>query len=110
MDTRHLAAAIALAGACAALSTAAAAETIYGTLTGPGGPHARLVITCGRASAHAEADYAGSYRLTIDGRGRCHLQVNNMPAPGELVFVYDEPTRYDYEVIVVEGVARIERR
>ena len=33
-----------------------------------------------------------------------------MPAPGELVFVYDEPTRYDYEVTVVEGVARIERR
>jgi hypothetical protein len=68
------------------------------------------VITCDRATAQAMADNAGSYRLTVNGHGRCHLQVNNMPPPGELVFIYDEPTRYDYEVSVVDGVAHIERR
>ena len=36
--------------------------------------------------------------------------LNNMPEPGELVFVYEEPTRYDYEVTAVDGVARIVRR
>jgi hypothetical protein len=110
MDTRHLVTGIAVGGACLALSTGAAAETLYGTLTGPGGPNARLLITCERTAARALADNAGSYRITVNGHGRCHLQVNNMPAPGELVFVYEDPTRYDYEVTVVNGLAHIERR
>ncbi len=109
MHPRHLVA-TSVAAAGLALSSAAGAETLYGTLSGPAGPNARLVITCDKASAHAIADKAGSYRLTVNGRGRCRLQVNNMPAPGELVFVYEEPTRYDYEVTAVDGVARIERR
>ena len=109
MDTRHLVA-TSVAAAGLALSSAAAAETLYGTLSGPAGPNARLVITCDKAAAHAIADKSGSYRLTVNGHGRCRLQVNNMPPPGELVFVYEEPTRYDYEVDVVDGIARIERR
>ena len=110
MDTRHLVMTIAVGGACVALSTPAAAETLYGTLTGPGGPNAKLLLTCERVAARAVADNAGSYRITVNGHGRCHLQVNNMPAPGELVFVYEDPTRYDYEVTVVSGAAHIERR
>jgi len=98
----------AIAGAFVAMPVAA--ETLYGTLTGPGGPRAALQLTCDRAVARAVADAAGSYRITVAGRGRCHLLVGNMAAPGELVFVYDEPTRYDYEVHAVGGVARIERR
>ena len=110
MEPRHLAAAIAMVGAGVALPLAASAETLYGTLTGPGGPNAKLLLTCERVVARAAADNAGSYRITVNGRGRCHLQVNNMPPPGELVFVYEEPTRYDYEVTVVDGIARITRR
>ena len=109
MEPRHLVAP-SLAAAGLVVSSAAAAETLYGTLTGPAGPNARLAITCDKAAAHAIADKAGSYRLTVNGRGRCHLQVNNMPPPGELVFVYEEPTRYDYEVTAVDGIARISRR
>lgn len=109
MESRHLVA-TSLAAAGLACSPGASAETIYGTLTGPSGPNGRLVITCDKAAAHAVADKAGSYRLTVNGRGRCHLQVNNMPPPGELVFVYEEPTRYDYEVTAVDGIARISRR
>ena len=109
MEPRHLVA-TSLAAAGLAWSSAAAAETIYGTLTGPAGPNGRLVITCGQTAAHAIADKAGSYRLTVNGHGRCRLQVDNMPPPGELVFVYEEPTRYDYEVTVVDGIARIARR
>ena len=110
MRMGHLAAGVAAAAAGFAPWAPAAAETLYGTLTGPGGPNGRLVLTCERASARAVADAAGSYRITVNGRGRCRLQVNNMPPPGELVFVYEDPTRYDYEVTVVNGVARIERR
>jgi hypothetical protein len=110
MDIRRLIAPAAVAAASIALPATAAAETIYGTLTGPAGPNGRLTLTCERGAASAVADRSGSYRLTVAGRGRCHLRVNNMPPPGELVFVYDEPTRYDYEVTVVGGVARIERR
>ena len=109
MEPRHLVA-TSLAAAGLVVSPAAAAETLYGTLTGPAGPNARLVITCDKAAAHAIADKAGSYRITVNGHGRCHLQVNNMPPPGELVFVYEEPTRYDYEVTAVDGIARISRR
>ena len=109
MEPRHLVAP-SLAAAGLVVSSAAAAETLYGTLTGPAGPNARLVITCDKAAAHAIADKAGSYRLTVNGRGRCRLQVDNMPPPGELVFVYEDPTRYDYEVTAVDGIARISRR
>ena len=109
MEPRHLVA-TSVAAVVLGASTSAAAETIYGTLSGAAGANARLVITCEKAAAHAIADKAGSYHLTVNGRGRCRLQVDNMPAPGELVFVYEEPTRYDYEVILVDGVARIERR
>jgi len=98
-------------GSGSALSSpAAGAETIYGTLTGSDGPSAHLTLTCGAVTAEAHADSRGSYRVTINGGGRCHLQVGNMPAPGELVFVYDEPTLYDYEVTQVDGVTQISRR
>lgn len=109
MDPRHLVA-TSVAAAGLALSSAASAETLYGTLSGPAGPNARLVLTCDKVAAHAIADKSGSYRVTVAGHGRCRLRVNNMPEPGELVFVYEEPTRYDYEVTAVDGVARIERR
>lgn len=110
MDIRRLVAPAALAGALALPGLASAANTIYGTLTGPEGPDASLVLACERATASARADKAGSYRLTVNDRGRCHLRVNNMPAPGELVFVYEEATRYDYEVTTAGGVTRISRR
>jgi hypothetical protein len=111
MRPRHLVATIAVASACIALSTGAAAEAIFGTLTGPAGPNSPLVLTCDKATARVVATGAGSYRLTVAGRGRCRLQVGNMPLPGELVFVYPEATRYDYEVTTAaHGVTHIERR
>jgi hypothetical protein len=110
MDIRRLVTLAMLAGVLALPGLAAAANTIYGTLTGPDGPNASLVLACERATATANADKAGSYRLTVNDRGRCHLRVNNMPAPGELVFVYEDATRYDYEVTKAGGVTRISRR
>ena len=102
--------AAAVAGAGAWLPAGAHAETLFGTLSGPAGPGATLQLTCDRAVAHSQADAAGSYRITVAGRGRCHLQVGSMPPPGELVFVYEDATRYDYEVRTVNGLTRIERR
>jgi hypothetical protein len=110
MDIRRFVAPAATAGAFIALPGIASADTIFGTLTGPDGPNATLALACEHAVANANADRYGSYRITVAGRGRCHLRVNGMPAPGELVFLYDEPTRYDYEVSKVGGVTRIERR
>jgi hypothetical protein len=85
-------------------------DTIVGTLSGPGGANAHLTLTCKGATVEANADVRGSYRLTIAGSGRCYLQVNDMPAPGQLVFLYDEATIYDYEVSKVDGVTQISRR
>ena len=110
MDVRRTVMSAVLAGAAPWLPAPAAAETLFGTLSGPGGPNAKLQLTCDRAVAHSAADAAGSYRITVAGRGRCRLQVGNMPPPGELVFVYEDATRYDYEVSVVNGLAHIERR
>jgi len=110
MDIRRFVAPAVLAGALALPDLAVAANTIYGTLTGPGGPGASLVLACERATATANADGAGAYRLTVNDRGRCHLRINDMPPPGELVFVYDDATRYDYEVTKSGGVTRISRR
>ena len=97
-------------GSGSALSTpAASAETIYGTLSGTDGANETLTLTCGDITAATTSDSYGSYRLTIKAGGRCHLQVGNMPAPGELVFVYSEPTLYDYAVTEVDGVTQIAR-
>jgi len=101
-------------GSGSALSSTAPApaadEVIFGTLTGSNGPNAHLTLTCGAAIGQADADSHGSFRVFVKGGGRCHLQVNDMAAPGELMFVYDEPTRYDYEVTKVDGVTQISRR
>lgn len=96
---------------CAASAVPATAETIYGSLTGPGGPvRGHLMLTCNNQVAQTDADERGSYRLTIAARGRCWLRVNDMQSPGELVFVYEEPTRYDYQVRIESGTTRIVRR
>lgn len=101
MKTRQLLTLAAACLACITHSDNSVAETIYGTLTSSnsGAPlSADLRLNCGNVSAQASADSHGSYRLTVAARGRCYLMVGNMPAPGELVFVYEEPTRYDFAV------------
>ena len=110
MDIRRFVMLAMLVGVLVLSGFAVVANIIYGTLTGPDGLNASLVLACDRATVTANADKAGSYRLTVNDRGRCHLRVNNMPAPGELVFVYEDATRYDYEVTKAGGVTRISRR
>ena len=108
-DIRRLVVAATVAGACIALPTVAAAEPIYGTLTGPAGPNSTLTVTCGNVTASVQADRSGSYRLNVKARGRCTLRIGDMQQD-ERIVIYDQPTRYDYEVTKVNGRTQIERR
>ena len=75
----------------------AAAATIYGIIQASNQPVANtpVSVTCPGAEARTTTDARGTYRVTVSRTGRCTLQVRGAAAP---VIVYEEPTRYDFEV------------
>lgn len=89
----------------------AAAATIYGSLSQPGGqPLAQtaLELRCGNEVSQGKTDARGSFRFTVPQTGRCELRV---AGGGEVqVIVYNEPTRYDYELRRVDGRPVLARR
>ena len=86
--------------ACLLTAASAVSQTIYGTISeGNNRPlrNQNLKLTCEGGTAQATTDEKGSYRLTVRAApGRCRLEVGKMHV--ETVFLYQEPTRYDYEV------------
>ena len=91
------------------MAPAAFAETIYGTLSGPEGPNRKLMVVCGNVAQNGQADKSGSYRLTVKARGRCVLRIQDVQQDLPIV-LYEQPTRYDYEVTKVGNVFRVEGR
>jgi hypothetical protein len=73
------------------------AATIYGTIRQDGKPvaKARVELVCGASSVRSQTDVRGTYRFTVNQTGRCELQVQGSSAR---VILYDEPTRYDFDV------------
>lgn len=86
------------------------AATIYGSLSqgGQALANARLELQCGGDTTSGQTDARGSYRFTVKLTGRCELRVaGGGVAP---VIVYNEPTRYDYDLRRVDGRAVLVRR
>ena len=93
----------------------ALAATIYGTIKQNNQPvknNTPLVLSCGGSqAASTTTDERGNYRLTANRTGRCDLKVgeaNNMSV-GEVI-LFQDPTRYDFEVPSAGDKTRLIRR
>jgi len=86
-----------------------AAATIYGTIHQNNQPlrNTEVILDCGKGPVPAKTDDRGTYRLTSNHTGRCNLRVGT--ANGEVV-LYQDPTRYDFEIISTGGQARLNRK
>lgn len=87
----------------------ALAATIYGALSEGGQPvaGAPLELKCGAEASAAKTDARGAYRFTVNQSGKCELRAAGAVAP---IILYNEPTRYDYEVRRAGGTATLVRR
>ncbi len=87
----------------------AVAATIYGSLSEAGKPvaGADMVLQCGAEGTPGKTDARGAFRFTVNKTGNCELRVAGAVAP---VIVYDEPTRYDYEVRRAGNASSLVRR
>lgn len=96
-------------GLALALPRPAAAATIYGAIQEAGKPVADvpIVLMCDGQREAGRTDARGTYRFTIGRTGRCELQVQGDSAP---IIVYDDPTRYDFEIRREGGRPRLIRR
>jgi hypothetical protein len=91
-----------LVGAPFFLSIAHAAQ-IYGTLTENGRAAAglQIIVRCADESAfQAQTSESGSYSVRIDSAGYCTFIVSNRPGQPSLeIYLYDQPSRYDFNLI-----------
>lgn len=88
----------------------AVAATIFGAIQQGNQPvaDALVVLVCGGTeAARTTTNAKGIYRLTTDRIGRCSLQVRGGSAE---VGVYQDPTRYDFEIVGSGGQPRLNRR
>ena len=93
--------------ACAlAVSTEAAAATIYGFIHENNQPVKKreVVLNCGGTeAARAVTDDHGNYRITTARTGRCNLVVG--AASGDVI-LYTEPTQYNFEISKAQLIRR----
>jgi len=91
------------------LAAPASAATIYGIILEGGRPagNAPVTLSCSGAQTRANTDDRGTYRLTLARSGRCSLSVRGVSAP---VILYEDPTRYDFEIGGAAGQQRLLRR
>ena len=90
---------VALALMLVAVSTAAVAGEIYGTIQEQGKPvkdGVKVTVTCGEKSAAAQTDKNGAYRLFAAEEGKCTLTVQvGAEAPSVAIHSYADSARYN---------------
>jgi hypothetical protein len=66
-------------------------------------------LTCpGVPPATGSTDARGDYRLSINGSGRCTLQIGD--ATADVIVFNQAPMQYDFELQVHDGNAKLVRR
>ena len=93
-----------------AVSGEAVAATIYGTIRQGNQPVANtpVVLICGgNKAAETNTDGRGAYRLTTGRTGRCELQIHGASSE---VILYQDPIRYDFEIVGGGGQTSLIRR
>lgn len=85
------------------------AATIYGMIHEGGRPLANtgIELSCGGRRETGQTDDRGAYRFTVRQTGRCELRAQGSSVP---VILYDQPTRYDFEIRREDGRTQLIRR
>jgi len=91
----------------------ALAGNIFGSLSENGQPAKGVEITvaCGSQTYQARTGQDGSYSLRAQEPGRCTFSVNYKGETAETeVFSYEQPTRYDFELVMGEGGYELKKK
>ncbi len=87
---------------------------IYGTLWKDGkniGAGVRTQIICGNRVYQSQTNKQGSYRMFVPVRGRCSFTVEFQAQRASVVVAsYDDPIRYDFELISLANGRYVLRR
>ncbi len=72
---------------------------------------ADVTVTCGSRNYQARTDDDGSYSLRADEPDRCMFSVKYKDQTAETeVFSYDQPTRYDFELVMSDGKYALKKK
>jgi hypothetical protein len=64
----------------------------------------KVTLTCGDATAGATTDAKGSFRVTVQGEGKCRVGVSyEGQTPSVEVVVFEKPARYRLVLEQVDG-------
>jgi hypothetical protein len=98
---------------CLSASYALAGE-IYGTITDSGKPVAagiKVEIATAANKYTGETDKTGDYHVFVSDKGKAALTVSYKDQkPFTSVFSYDKSTRYDWDIIIVDGKMTLKRK
>ncbi len=90
------------------------AAQVYGSLKINGQPLQQGVLVevfCdGKKSAEGRTDQYGGYNLYVGNKGKCIFKVNYSNGPTHEVYSYDNPARYDFDLVNVNGQYELRRR
>jgi hypothetical protein len=105
----------AIVGVCLAAlwPVSAFAGNIFGSISENRQPakSVEVVVLCGANSFEARTDDAGSYSLRANEPGRCTFRVNYKGQTAETeIFSYDQPTRYDFELVMTNGKYALKKK
>jgi len=82
------------------------AGNIFGSLTESKQPikGASVTVTCGSENYEGGTDADGAYSVRAEATGRCTFSVNYKDQTVETeVFSYNQPTRYDFDLVMEGG-------
>jgi len=70
----------------------------------------KVTLTCGDATAEATTDAKGSFRVTVQGEGKCRVGVSyEGQTPSLEVVVFEKPARYRLVLEQAEGKYLLKR-
>jgi hypothetical protein len=89
------------------------AGNLFGTLFENGQPakEAQITVTCGSNTYDASTDEDGAYTIRATEAGRCAFSVNYKDKTAETeIFAYDQPTRYDFDLVTAGAKYTLKKR
>lgn len=93
--------------------TASAAQ-VYGTLKEGDRPveaGVNIDITCDNSSYSGQTDAHGSYSIYVQRKGKCTFTVHYRGQhPHTDIYSYDDPVKYDFDLVQTPGGYELRRR
>lgn len=95
---------------CLSAPLTALPATILGSVSRDNQPAANLPLSlaCPGGNASGQTDARGTYRLTVNGSGKCQLTAEG--ASAEVILYNQSPTQYDFMLQGSGAAARLVRR